>query len=241
MSWADEVSSEILQQNCHVLENWVFYGCIFSHNKHLLSILFLWIKNGNRWHHPFFFFSFPDKILFLEKFKGKIWKAYIMLASLLKGAVLLLALVSRRFHSGNDEAICVLPEISLPQVLQQLCPCWSRSCSDTLPVPCKLWDDSMYSWGSFCAMCDKYVACKVILLGVFFFNIGWICYCGMCNPLVEKKKNHLYCIISNKWLQGPMKKQQNMPGFGARRVSGTGTVPWEKTTWLRKPTFPCFS
>lgn len=38
-----------------------------------------------------------------------------------------------------------------------------------------------------------------------------------------------------------MKKQQNMPGFGARRVSGTGTVPWEKTTWLRKPTFPCFS
>lgn len=136
----------------------------------------------------FFFFSFPDKILFLEKFKGKIWKAYIMLASLLKGAVLLLALVSRRFHSGNDEAICVLPESSLPQVLQQLCPCWSRSCSDTLPVPCKLWDDSMYSWGSFCAMCDKYVACKVILLGVFFFNIGWICYCGMCNPLVEKKK-----------------------------------------------------
>lgn len=170
------------------------------------------------------------------------WKSLFMFASLLKGPVLLLALALRRFHSGNDEAICVLPE-KLPQVLQQLCPCQSESCSDTLPVPCKLWDDSMYSWGSFCAVCDK-ISCLQGHIAIFFFNVGWTCDCGMCNPLLQKKKKitkHLYCIISNKWLERPKKKQQNMPNFGARRVSGTGTVPWEKTTWLKKPTFLCFS
>lgn len=64
------------------------------------------------------------------------------------------------------------------------------------------------------------------------FNLGWTYDCGICNSLGERGKKHLYHIISNKWLQRP-RERDIVPSICARRVSGTRTVPREKTIWIK--------